>query len=93
MTETAPHRHHDRPPAAEAAMVKDPVCGMTVNPQETPHRADYQGKPIISAAPAAGRNLPPTHSVISARKQKRRGRCRSKTSHALRISQRTWSAA
>ncbi len=44
MTETAPHRHYDRPPADEAAMVKDPVCGMTVNPQKTPHRAEYQGQ-------------------------------------------------
>ena len=44
MTETAPHLHHDRPPAAEAAMVKDPVCGMTVNAQTTPHRAEYQGQ-------------------------------------------------
>ena len=44
MTETAPHRHHDRPPAAGAAMVKDPVCGMTVNPQKTLHRAEYQGQ-------------------------------------------------
>ena len=45
MSETAPHRHHDRPPADEAEMVKDdPVCGMTVNPQKTPHRAEYQGQ-------------------------------------------------
>ena len=44
MTETALHRHHDRAPAAEAAMVKDPVCGMTVNPQEALHRAAYEGQ-------------------------------------------------
>ena len=44
MTETALHRHHDRAPAAEAAMVKDPVCRMTVNPQEALHRAAYEGQ-------------------------------------------------
>jgi len=44
MSKTAPHLHHDRPPAGEAAMVKDPVCGMTVNPQKTPHRAEYEGR-------------------------------------------------
>ena len=44
MTETAPHRHHDRPPAGEPGMVKDPVCGMTINPQKTPHHGDYQAQ-------------------------------------------------
>jgi hypothetical protein len=38
MSETAPH--HDGPPATEAETVKDPVCGMTVNPPKTTHRAE-----------------------------------------------------
>jgi P-type Cu+ transporter len=45
MSETVPHRHHDRPPAGKAEMVKDdPVCGMTVNAETNPHRAEYQGQ-------------------------------------------------
>ncbi|WP_174800004.1 hypothetical protein, partial [Microvirga aerophila] len=34
--------HHE--PAAAAGKVKDPVCGMMVDPQTTTHRAQYQGK-------------------------------------------------
>jgi Cu+-exporting ATPase len=30
---------------AEKAEAKDPVCGMTVNPQSTPHKAVFEGKP------------------------------------------------
>ncbi|MBA1158788.1 heavy metal translocating P-type ATPase [Microvirga mediterraneensis] len=37
------HRHHPDP-AADARKVKDPVCGMVVDPNETKHRAQYQGK-------------------------------------------------
>ena len=45
MTEIAPHRHHDRPPTAQAEMIKDdPVCGMTVNAETNPHRAEYRGQ-------------------------------------------------
>lgn len=36
------HGHH---PAAEAGKVKDPVCGMMVDPHATTHKAQYQGKP------------------------------------------------
>ena len=34
------HHHHDAPPAAGAI---DPVCGMTVDPAKTAHRADHAG--------------------------------------------------
>ena len=45
MTEIALHRHHDRPPTADPEMLKhDPVCGMTVNAETTPHQASYQGQ-------------------------------------------------
>lgn len=27
-----------------ARQVKDPVCGMTVDAERTPHRSEYQGK-------------------------------------------------
>ncbi|MCC2651080.1 MAG: copper-translocating P-type ATPase [Microvirga sp.] len=37
------HHHHD--PVAEAGKVKDPVCGMMVDPHTTPHRAPHEGKP------------------------------------------------
>ncbi|WP_410055116.1 HAD-IC family P-type ATPase, partial [Microvirga sp. Mcv34] len=43
------HHHHHEPaahePAADAGKVKDPVCGMMVDPHATPHRAQYGGKP------------------------------------------------
>nr|WP_245443981.1 heavy metal translocating P-type ATPase [Microvirga sp. KLBC 81] len=37
------HEHHPEP-AADAGNVKDPVCGMMVDPHTTEHRAQYQGK-------------------------------------------------
>lgn len=40
MTEHAHHRHG----AGTAEQVKDPVCGMTVDPQATGHHADHQGQ-------------------------------------------------
>ena len=39
----AGHHHHE--PAADAGKVKDPVCGMMVDPHTTQHRAQYEGKP------------------------------------------------
>lgn len=46
------HHHDHRAPgghghehAGEAGKVKDPVCGMTVDPHATAHRAQYEGKP------------------------------------------------
>ena len=33
----------DHPPSAPANAVRDPVCGMTVDPATTPHRAEHQG--------------------------------------------------
>jgi P-type Cu+ transporter len=40
------HRHHHggAPAPADAEKVKDPVCGMSVHPAKTPHRAVHQGK-------------------------------------------------
>ena len=34
------HSHH----AHDAATVRDPVCGMTVNPATSKHRFDYRGE-------------------------------------------------
>ncbi|WP_262271693.1 heavy metal translocating P-type ATPase [Microvirga yunnanensis] len=39
------HHHHDHDPAAAAGKVKDPVCGMMVDPHATSHRAQYHGEP------------------------------------------------
>ncbi|MDE5458456.1 heavy metal translocating P-type ATPase [Bradyrhizobium sp. CSA112] len=36
------HSHHDH--AHNAAAVRDPVCGMTVNPATSKHRFDYRGE-------------------------------------------------
>ncbi|WP_414475127.1 heavy metal translocating P-type ATPase [Microvirga sp. M2] len=41
----AGHRHPDGDPTGDAGKTKDPVCGMTVDPHTTPHRAQYEGKP------------------------------------------------
>lgn len=38
------HGHHEAP-AADAHTVTDPVCGMTVDPHTTPHRAEHHGQP------------------------------------------------
>lgn len=37
------HGHHDHQ-AHESTAVRDPVCGMTVNPETSKHRFDYNGK-------------------------------------------------
>ena len=37
------HDHH-QPAASGAGSVVDPVCGMTVNPETSEHRSDFQGK-------------------------------------------------
>jgi Cu+-exporting ATPase len=37
------HAHHGHAPPADG--VKDPVCGMTVDPHTTPHRAEHNGHP------------------------------------------------
>jgi Cu+-exporting ATPase len=39
------HARHGHHPAAEAGKVKDPVCGMMVDPHATTYRAQYEGKP------------------------------------------------
>jgi P-type Cu+ transporter len=43
----AHHGGHDhaRPSAAPDGRAIDPVCGMTVDPHTTPHRAEHQGRP------------------------------------------------
>ena len=41
--ELAPARAPEPPPGA-AAMAKDPVCGMTVDPYKTPHRVEHRGR-------------------------------------------------
>ncbi|WP_334164138.1 heavy metal translocating P-type ATPase [Phenylobacterium sp.] len=41
----AAHGHHHPAPAADAHAVIDPVCGMTVDPHATPHRAEHHGQP------------------------------------------------
>ncbi|MFC4171574.1 heavy metal translocating P-type ATPase [Microvirga sp. GCM10011540] len=37
--------HHHDEPATGAGTVKDPVCGMIVDPHKTPHRSQHGGKP------------------------------------------------
>jgi Cu+-exporting ATPase len=37
--------HHHPELSVDTEKVKDPVCGMTVDPHATPHRAQYEGKP------------------------------------------------
>ena len=37
------HGHHHHGPAASAVTVKDPVCGMEVDPHATPHRHEHAG--------------------------------------------------
>jgi Cu+-exporting ATPase len=44
--------HHHQGSAADADKVKDPVCGMMVDPHTTTHRAQYQGKPYYFCSPA-----------------------------------------
>ena len=41
------HRHHGEEPATGAI---DPVCGMTVDPHKTPHRAEHAGRPYYFCA-------------------------------------------
>ncbi|RDI57168.1 heavy metal translocating P-type ATPase [Microvirga subterranea] len=37
--------HHHPDPVADTGTVKDPVCGMMVDPHVTTHRVQYEGKP------------------------------------------------
>jgi len=41
----AGHHHHETPTTANENRVKDPVCGMWVDPHTAKHRTDYAGKP------------------------------------------------
>ncbi len=38
------HSHHPDPGAAPPGTVKDPVCGMNVDPLKTPHHAEHAGQ-------------------------------------------------
>ena len=63
MTHSAHPHHH----AAGAATVKDPVCGMGVDPATSRNtRRTRRRRPSISAAPAAGRNSTPTRRATGA---------------------------
>jgi Cu+-exporting ATPase len=42
---SAPHRQAPPPPSGSAA--RDPVCGMTVDPQTAKHRAEHQGRSYV----------------------------------------------
>src|SRR5579864_1188358 len=52
MTEAA-HHHHSHVSSADsgAVKVKDPVCGMMVDPQKTPHRAHYRDQDYFFCNP------------------------------------------
>ena len=43
----AHHHHAGHGETLPAGKVLDPVCGMTVDPQTTPHRAEFDGKPYF----------------------------------------------
>ena len=60
--------HRDRGAAAAADAIKDPACGMTVDPAKSPHRAEFGGRsyffcsegylsPIIAAAAMAASSV------------------------------------
>ncbi len=56
--------HHHATAAETETLVKDPVCGMSVDPAKTQHHADHAGTPITSAPRAAARSSRPTPSAI-----------------------------
>ena len=74
MTDTGHNHHHD--PAPSGIRVTDPVCGMSVDPQKTPHRTRLNGQdyffcnsgcrekfiadPAKYLTPKSGDALPPT---------------------------------
>lgn len=39
------HHHHDHDAKPKPGMVKDPVCGMSVDPHTAKHRASFEGRP------------------------------------------------
>ena len=41
-----PHHHHSAGGSIDSSKVKDPVCGMTVDPHTAKHRAAYRGQPF-----------------------------------------------
>ena len=44
------HDDGHRPDAEPSGRVRDPVCGMSVDPHKTPHRAEYAGHPYYFCA-------------------------------------------
>ena len=41
---SAEHSHHHGPPVTARDAILDPVCGMTVDPQKSPHLAELDGR-------------------------------------------------
>ena len=68
------HAGHDHAHAIDHAhgrdRVRDPVCGMTVDPATAQASAEHEGEPIISARPAAAPSSSPIPQSISRRKPK-----------------------
>lgn len=44
MSVTNGHAHHDHTGHSQSNMVTDPVCGMKVDPEKTPHHAEHAGQ-------------------------------------------------
>lgn len=68
----AGHNHHHHEPAADSGKVKDPVCGMMVDPHMTTHRAQYQGKPYYFCSPGCQMKFmadPATYAEASAERK------------------------
>ena len=51
MTDNTHHHHHHDHGAAKAGTVKDPVCGMSVDPQKTRHRTRIGGQDYFFCNP------------------------------------------
>ena len=51
MTDTPQHHHDHAPSTVGSATVKDPVCGMSVDPQKTPHRARFEDQDYFFCNP------------------------------------------
>ena len=50
---SGPHAHHGHPAQAHGppGTVRDPVCGMWVDPQKAAARSEYQGRTIHFCSP------------------------------------------
>ncbi len=45
------HHGHGAAPGGTAELVKDPVCGMDVDPATSEHKAEYQGETYYFCCP------------------------------------------